>query len=329
MTYKKFMEQVKEQILSYLPEEYANANISLQEKRRNIDQKSYALRIERPEDRIVPSIQMEGLYQMHQNGWEMNKILDTVAQMYLDSAQKQSFRVSNYDSIKDNLYVAVLNKANNQEYLKDIVHKDIPGTDITAVLRVLCARDQENGIASFMVNKSMLEMWGIAGKDIYDLALENTKRLFPPKMVRLEDMIYGGNALQSKVLQPCDQYALTNDAVTHGAAVMLYQNVLQQIGEATKSSFIILPSSIHELILMKDTGEWSIEELQRMVIEINRTRVRPDQVLSDEIYSYDYREQKLTMLTDPAQTKEYVEQMAEEYGYGDFEEEDDAWEMER
>lgn len=66
-----------------------------------------------------------------------------------------------------------------------------------------------------------------------------------------------------------------------------------------------------------------------MVIEVNRTQVRPDEVLSDEVYSYDYREQKLTMATDPAQTKEYVEQMSAEYGCGDSTEEAEFGEMER
>ena len=60
---------------------------------------------------------------------------------------------------------------------------------------------------------------------------------------------------------------------------------------------------------MKDNGEMSAEKLQRMVMQINRTEVKPEEVLSDEVYCYDYREQKLTMATDPVKTKEVVQQM--------------------
>ena len=60
---------------------------------------------------------------------------------------------------------------------------------------------------------------------------------------------------------------------------------------------------------MKDNGEMSAEELQRMVMQINRTEVKPEEVLSDEVSGYDYREQKLTMATDPVKTKEVVQQM--------------------
>lgn len=333
MTYEKFMKQVKEQILSYLPEEYANANIGLQEISKNSKQKSYALYIERPEDRIVPNIHIENLYQMHRNGWGMDKILDAIVHMLLEIIKEnihgQSFHARGYDSVKNNLYVTVLNKVNNQEYLKGIVHKDIPGTDITAVMHVLCEKDQENGIASFMLKESMLKMWGISEDGLYEQAIKNTERLFPAKMETLGTMLFGGETMQSKELQSHEEYVITNDVKVHGATAMLYPNLLQEIGEATKSNFFILPSSIHELILIKDIGEMSAEEFQRTVIEVNRTKVRPDEVLSDEVYSYDYRERKLTMATDPARTKEYVEQMTAESGYRDFEEEEDDWEMER
>lgn len=110
-------------------------------------------------------------------------------------------------------------------------------------------------------------------------------------------------------LLPYEQYVLSNTEKFHGATAILYPGLLQEIGEATKSNFFLLPSSLHEVILMKDNGEMSAEELQRMVMQINRTEVKPEEVLSDEVYCYDYREQKLTMATDPVKTKEVVQQM--------------------
>ena len=56
MTYEKFMEQVKEQILSFLPEKYANAEVMIQEVTKNNDQKFHAVCVKRPADRIVPNI---------------------------------------------------------------------------------------------------------------------------------------------------------------------------------------------------------------------------------------------------------------------------------
>ena len=335
MTFVEFLEQVKGQILDYLPEEYAGAEVTVQEVIKNNDQKLNALCIKRPGDRVVPNIYLYDFYQMNQEGWEMDKILSAVSQTHLrsmaESAQWQDVQVGNFQSVKDNLYVTAQNKENNQEYLKDIVHKDIPDTDITAVLRVLCDKNQEKGNASFIVKEGMAEIWGVARDDLYELALKNTERIFPPKMLNLINALRldENESISGKKLEPYEQYVLTNDVRVHGATVLLYPNLLQEIGEATGGSFFILPSSIHETILIKDNGELNAEELQHMVVEINRTKVRPDEVLSDEVYSYDYREQKLIMVTNPAQTKEYLEQMAGEHDREDSMRETGFDEMER
>lgn len=330
MTYEKFMEQVKEQILSFLPEEYANADVTIQEAIKNNDQKFHIMCIKRPEDRIIPSVYLDGFYQMHQNGKDMGSILTAIARTHQESIiegmEWQSFRAEDYESLKGKLYVTVLNRDSNQSYLKDAVHKDIPNTDITAAVRVLCESRGKAGTASFLVKENMLEMWGITGEALYEQALRNTEELFAPEMINMDEVLFGFNKeeTESKELLPHELYILGNDAKMNGATVMLYPNLLQEIGEATKSNFFILPSSIHELILVKDIGDMSAEEFQQMVMEINRTQVIPEEVLSDEVYCYDYREQKLTMATDPCQTKEFIAQMAGIYEHEDCMEERDA-----
>ncbi len=315
MTYKEFTEQVKEQISAYLPKKYAKADIAIQEIIKNNDQKFYALCIKQPEDRVVPSLYLENFYEMHQNGREMESILHAVAQRHSESVMEGMklipFRMEDYDSVKDRLYITALNKNHNQKYLEDAVCMDIPETDITAAVRVLCEKEQEGGMASFQVSESLRELWGVSGKHLYEQALKNTERLFPAEILNMEEVIFhcGSQAEQQKELLPYELYVLTNQAQVNGATAMLYPNLLQEIGEATQSRFFILPSSIHELILMKDNGEMNAEELQRMVMEINRREVAPEEVLSDEVYSYDYREKKLTMETKPSQTKEFMQQM--------------------
>lgn len=330
MTYEKFMELVKGQILSFLPEKYADAEVMMQEVIKNNDQKFQAMCIKCPADRIVPTIYLDEYYQMHQDGWDMNSILAALAKTHqesmAESAEWLSFHADDYESVKSRLYVTVLNRDNNQNYLKDAVHKDIPNTDITAVVRVLCENREEIGTASFLVKENMLEMWGISGEALYEQALKNTESLFKPEMFNVMAVLSGCNEAEakSKGILPYEQYVLTNDAKMNGATVMLYPNLLQEIGEATGSNFFILPSSIHEVILLKDNGEMSAEELQRMVMTINRTQVAPEEVLSDEVYCYDYEQQKVIMATEPSQTKELITQMSGMHGQDESLEED--WE---
>jgi hypothetical protein len=43
---------------------------------------------------------------------------------------------------------------------------------------------------------------------------------------------------------------MTNDRASHGAAAVLYENVLKQFADGIDRDLFILPSSIHELLLV-------------------------------------------------------------------------------
>ena len=78
-----------------------------------------------------------------------------------------------------------------------------------------------------------------------------------------------------------------------GAACMLYENIFTFISRDLSQDFFILPSSIHEVILLPDTGEFSADTLREMVTEINREHVMPFEVLSDNVYHYSGRDRSL------------------------------------
>lgn len=310
MTYEKFMEQVKEQIMSFLPEEYANADVTIQEVSKNNNQKFHAICIKRPEDRIVPNVYLEDYYRTYEDDGNMENILTAIAGIYQKNMENNEnllpFEVKDYESVKNRLYVVALNRNNNQDYLRDAVRRDITETDITSVVRVLCTNNQEKGMSSFMVKSGMLEMWGISREEIYEQALKNTERIFKPDMRNMKEILLSG----------C--MGTLSEEEQEGFRSFLNLDIPEQDQRAEKSKEI---SSIHEVILMKDHGDMNAEELQRMVMEINRTQVAPEEVLSDEVYSYDYRQQKLTMATSPIQTKELLDQITGMCDHGVFMEE--------
>ena len=103
-------------------------------------------------------------------------------------------------------------------------------------------------------------------------------------------------------MEPYEQYVLSNSSTCHGASVLLYPDVLDQLAQNAGENLFILPSSIHELILMRDNGEMSAGELQAMVACVNQEGVEPQEVLSDEVYYYDKDEHSLTMATSKEHT---------------------------
>ena len=76
---------------------------------------------------------------------------------------------------------------------------------------------------------------------------------------------------------------------------MFYQGILQEFAERMKENLYILPSSIHEVILLRESDAGDVRELSYMVKETNRAVVDPEEILSDSIYYYDRIRNKITI----------------------------------
>ena len=91
-------------------------------------------------------------------------------------------------------------------------------------------------------------------------------------------------------------FVLTNTLQTFGAACMMYPDLLQKASGQWDVSFFILPSSVHEVLLLPDHGEYDAQEFENMVYEINRTQLEPEEILTDSVYYYDREEGKIRLL---------------------------------
>ena len=72
--------------------------------------------------------------------------------------------------------------------------------------------------------------------------------------------------------------------------VIAYQNFMDQAAERAGGDFFILPSSIHELLIVPDNGQMGLRDLEAMVREVNATQVAPEDKLTDSVYHYDSKE---------------------------------------
>lgn len=89
---------------------------------------------------------------------------------------------------------------------------------------------------------------------------------------------------------------LTNSKRVHGAACILYPGVLDEVAQETGGSFFILPSSVHEVIILPDAGNGDGERLKEIIRMVNTTQVAPEEVLSDTLYRYDTAEKMVVMV---------------------------------
>ena len=91
-------------------------------------------------------------------------------------------------------------------------------------------------------------------------------------------------------------YIMSNPIKMNGAATMAYPGVIRNFAETIRKNLYVIPSSIHELIIMPaEDGSLSLSKLSDMVKEINENHVKEEEILSDCAYYYDHKEKSFYM----------------------------------
>ncbi len=314
--FEKFQQKVKVGILAYLPKEYRDVMVNIVHIPGNNDQEQVAMTIKREGQEMATRLFLEEYYARFPDWVSDETILQTIAGDYLEKESKRKWAedmtelAKDFDSIKENIQVQVVNRDMNRESLRHCPKKEVEGTDLLAVFSILFY-EMGKQCASALVTDAIMEKWGMDVESLYETALNNTVAQAPAQINSMMSLFIDGEKplAPEEVFREEDLYILSNPQKNNGAATMLYPGLLQSIAEATQSSFYILPSSIHEVLLIKEESGMDARELQSMVTEVNQNEVMPKEILSNQVYFYDGKERKLSMATSPEETKELAGNM--------------------
>lgn len=188
----------------------------------------------------------------------------------------------------------LINYEKNRELLQEIPH--LPFLDLAVVFYSLLT-DTPVGHATVLIRNSHLELWGKNTSWLYEAAKENTEKLLPKRLVSMEDMIYElSEGKQEPEYAGVPMYVLTNSRKSFGAACLLYDGALGECFRRLEESYYLIPSSVHEVILIPASAVGDSRELCALVQEMNRTQVRSTEVLSDTVYLYSEETRRLEMI---------------------------------
>ena len=166
----------------------------------------------------------------------------------------------------------------------------------------------EEGIQSTVIHNSLAEQIGLSEEEMFKLAVDNTRRILPPTVRSMNDVIrdmFMKDGMPSEIADmmigemPAEQtmWIISNDRGLNGAISMLYEDQLHTLAENLETDLYIMPSSVHEVIAVStDMGDPN--ELAQMVAEINMDQVSLDERLSNQVYHYDKDLRKLSLATD-------------------------------
>ncbi|MDE7298617.1 MAG: hypothetical protein K2N94_07280, partial [Lachnospiraceae bacterium] len=149
-------------------------------------------------------------------------------------------------------------------------------------------------------------------------ALNNMVHRMPAQVLEMESVLAGKETPRKPEEVSCQSnglYILRNTGEKYGAAALLYPGVLQTLAENSGADLFLLPSSTHEMLVMKVDGR-KAKELQRVVMEVNRSELKPEDILSNQVYCYDAKTQSLSCATTKEETQELLQELSVWGRYG-------------
>lgn len=203
--------------------------------------------------------------------------------------------LTNYDEMKTKLAMEVVSADRNADMLQNIPHEQME--DMAVVYRLILGQDSE-GRSSVLVTNDLMAQFGVAHEQLHEDAMVNAPEIRPSEIrgmsVVMTEMMGPGMIPE---IDPADEQmfvAGVSDNI-HGAGVIAYPNFFEDAAEKLGGDFYVLPSSIHEVLLVRDNGEMTAKDLEAMVREVNATQVAPEEQLTDHVYHYDSKEHVFEM----------------------------------
>ena len=305
----EFISHVKEELTQMLPEELTK-DLDIQETvvLKSNDQKHHGLTFKKGESEAAPTIYLDDAYARFTEGEDLHTLTAELKDAYLGSlSMPEPQKVDlDYDRIKDNLTVRLLEIRRNREFLATTPYMTV-GHGLAMVCDIKMD-DGDKGSWRATVTQGMLESQNYDKRELFMAAMDNAQLIDPPILVDMNQALFvheGENLMKrSEPLPPEDvsnMYILSNTAGMLGSAALFYPDTREHIAEVIGESYTVLPSSQHEVLIIPDSAGLPREDLAGMVKTANETVVEPKDVLSDNIFHYDRDEKKFELATPQAE----------------------------
>ena len=194
-------------------------------------------------------------------------------------------KFENFETVKPYICFVLVNRERKCGLLKKVPHRSF--LDMEVVYQVIFSWNSEQ-LTSCIVTNTIMNAWKVDEQTLFEHAFVNTKTIFQPCISSLDRMLeeLAGEPVTVQCASEEHLYIATNSIELNGAAVILYNQVLQFFAQKIRDDFYILPSSTHEVLFLPAGTGIEEKDILRMVREINRVEIEEEEVLSDNIYYY-------------------------------------------
>ncbi len=280
MDYKTYKESLREKVQEELGE---NVSVYYTEMVKNNKVKKEALVLQTKEENTTPMIYVDSLLEAYACTGNIEERKNTVLEIYKRRddvlAEWNGF---DWEQVKPYIRIRLVRMDGNEEYLKDKPYKKV--LDLAMIFVVML--NEKEGEMAAQVLWTQMEAWGIDIEELYLTAIDNFRKeeftitnmasLFPAE-------------LEEELEMSIDMYIFSTKSRIHGARAMLRVDMLKTFANEKGCNLFILPSSVHEVLLVCDEKGICVEGLKAMVSSVNSDpdAIAVEEVLSDSVYYYD------------------------------------------
>lgn len=299
MDFELFTEEMRRLLENWIGKDY---QVQIQKIMKNNACSLTGLVIHKIGENVEPVIYLEPYYEKFKEG----DSLELLAKELFENYQKHGTEQISDDFIKrlivwvqakDMVLYKIINTEKNKDLLEKMPYREY--LDLSIVYYMYLGQN-DSGQYTVPISNDHMKLWGVTEEDLYQVARENTPLIFPGVIKTMEDVLseiikdHFGDVINDDIVnevfldQPAAPifYVCTNYQGVNGAVCMLYEGILAEFAEKYGCDMVILPSSIHEVLLIPDKGETDYGEMREMVTSINESEVSDEDVLSNRVYRY-------------------------------------------
>jgi hypothetical protein len=302
LEYVEFLEQVRQTVWQRAGKEL---KISVTRVLKNNRTQADSMTILEDGENIAPAIYLTPFYEQYTEGRSIDAIADEILEIYRQSRRSGTIDMTfykDYEKVRGNIACKLVNYEKNQYILKRIPHCRF--LDLAVVYYCEVAHPLI-GEGSILVQNAHLELWGVSREELHDTALINTRQQHPYELSGIAELLGGMLEDEEELadMQTMPMYVLTSKEKYYGAVNLLFDDVLEKVAVRLDGDYYVLPSSIHECMIIPVTEQLRPDDLQQMVHDINEEHVAVEEVLGESVYRYLCEERRLVIVRQGGETR--------------------------
>ncbi len=289
MKYTEFLQTIETEITARLDDSF---KLQIHPVEKNNGKIYDGLVIINPSFNIAPTIYLNPYYHWYLDGVSMDSILDAILSTYKEVCPTKDFDISfckDFDKAKDLIVMQLINYDKNKKKLSDIPY--IKYLDFAIIFQIYTKISYPE-YGTITITNKLMEIWDVNIETLIRTVLKNTPSIMPYSLLNMAEYLKSkcpeySMLLSDMATEEIPMYILTNERKINGATSILYPGVLASLSQKLGGNLLLIPSSIHEFLVIPLDCDVEIADLSEFIREVNATQLTDEEVLGERYYIYD------------------------------------------